>query len=194
MLVGNAENNILLNAREVIVSKILISILAGSTLLAAGGAASAQDTNFNDHFEGFYAGVLTGFAPALNNNRYQVGVLGGYRRIFSNQFVVGAELQIALGLDTFSSQYTDVSASGQAGVIVGNNVLFYAKAGLGVEKYISISSPIQYVPLFGVGTELAVNDYVNLRFEAIVELNNPSIPIYLVHGAEFNFGVITNFK
>ncbi len=175
----------------VIVSKYLISIMAGAAFIVTGGVASAEEGDYRGNFEGFYAGLLTGFAPASNNNRYHVGVFGGYRWSPYNNFVVGVEGQATFGLDTFSGRYVVGTISGQLGMIVGDNILLYTKAGFASETY--IAGPwTTYVPKLGAGVEMAVNDQINLRFEAVAGFNYPANSFYAIHGAEFNFGVVVN--
>lgn len=179
--------------------KILISLITGTALLTAYSPAISEESGYMGNFEGFYAGVITGGSISYNNNRLRGGVLAGNRWMLSNQFVVGAEVQIVSGFNVsnFQSQGIEFSATGYAGSIIGENTLVYGKVGLSVENYTFIppahfTTPVSVFPIVGIGVEFAANNQINLRAETIVELDFSPNSSSFIHGGQFNFGIIAN--
>lgn len=126
-------------------------------------SAPIYDAGFQ--WDGFYAGVLGGAQFAGTTN----GVVGGFIGTnfdVGNGFVAGLELSgDYIFRDTFRAG--EFFASGRAGALVTDNVLAYAKAGVGY-RTTNNGGPAQGAMYsFGGGLELAVTDAVTVRGEVL---------------------------
>lgn len=150
---------------------------------SVGVPVSSGDSGGFD-WDGFYAGIY-GVAQQSPDHDTQLG-LGldlGVNAQF-DFFLVGAEVAIqGLSGDTFDTAYGQVL--GRAGLVVSDQVMIYAAAGLGTD----LTGSDEFDALLGGGVELAVTEDVTLGAQYLhgfdLEGDNPKDQVTV--GAKFHF-------
>lgn len=143
-----------------------------------------QDQSYD--WTGFYAGVYgVGEWTATPTSEYGVGLAAGYLHQF-DFFVLGAEGNIQTTFDTGGTQYFYGQGLVRGGVVVTDELLAYAAAGVGTD----FAAAPQLHALVGGGLEYAVTEDISVRGQYLygIGLNAASTNTHQASvGAFFHF-------
>jgi outer membrane immunogenic protein len=152
--------------------------------IAAGATALPvyQETGFD--WDGFYAGIFgVGRNSTANGVQYGIGLDAGINKQF-DFVLVGGEVSLqALTNGTVDTVYGAIL--GRAGLLLTDEVLIYAAAGLGID----LTTFAEDDMLVGGGVEFAVAEDWSLRAQYLhgVPLSGANPKDQLTLGAHFHF-------
>ena len=166
---------------------ITAACAADSLAVPVGSGAAAlpvygSDSGFD--WDGFYAGVFGAVqASPANGTQYGIGIDAGINKQF-DFVLVGGEVALQ-GLTNGAVETVYGQVLGRAGLVITDEVLIYAAAGLGVD----LSTFAEDDMLLGGGVELALADDWSLRAQYLhgfaLSGANPKDQVTL--GAHFHF-------
>lgn len=181
-------------------------VAAAAAVVLAGGAAQAADLIVPStpvpiyeaggfSWEGLYVGVRGGLSTYGDNGAAQVG-FGQVGGAVGVNFIPADP--ILLGLEVTGDYYWNNATSGSAfyanlkgGVVVTDQALIYAIAGIGVDTAAGVSVAMYQV---GGGVEFAVTDAVTIRGEAVAQGDfTGGAGDNLIEGATATVGVFYHF-
>lgn len=154
-------------------------------LPVAGGAPAVpdyQDSGFD--WDGFYAGIFgAARSSTANGVQYGLGIDAGINKQF-DFVLVGGEVSLQ-GLTNGAVDTVYGQVLGRAGLLITDEVLIYAAAGLGID----LSTFAEDDMLLGGGLEVAVAEDWSLRAQYLrgVPLSGANPKDTITLGAHFHF-------
>lgn len=124
--------------------------------------------------------------PPPGTNYFRSGVVAGRNFTVGDRIVLGVEGTV--GFYDLTDPYLELYANGRAGVLITEDLLVYALAGIGLETLLPFSPT--YAMMLGGGAELAVTDNLSLRADAAFwrELGTAFDYLSLTAGASWYLG------